>query len=55
MTKSAQRRASETAFLNVLIATGQTLRKHADTPEKKYAAARVLRRLRILLHLPRND
>lgn len=43
------RRAAEREFLQTLIATGQTLAVRAPDPEKRHAATRVTRRLKLLL------
>jgi hypothetical protein len=46
-----RRREAEREFLQLLIATGHTLAAHAPDPEKRQAATRVTRRLRLLLLL----
>jgi hypothetical protein len=46
---SPQRRAAEREFLQLLIATGHTLAARTPDPEKRQAATRVTRRLRLLL------
>ncbi len=43
------RRAAEREFLHTLIATGKTLAQRAPEPEKRQAATRVTRRLKLLL------
>ena len=43
------RRAAEREFLQTLIATGKALAQQAPEPEKRHAATRVTRRLKLLL------
>ena len=43
------RREADREFLHVLIATGKALGQRAPEPEKRHAATRVTRRLKLLL------
>ena len=44
-----RRREAEREFLQTLIATGQTLAVRTPEPEKRHAATRTLRRIKLLL------